>query len=60
MKKYTIFSCNKMAVSDRRPFSLVFAEEDTAVLYTAIPNSTNSKNVAAKEGHVLTYIMIGV
>jgi len=49
-----------MAVSDRRPFSLVFAEEDTAVLYTAIPNSTNSKNVAAKEGHVLTYIMIGV
>ena len=37
-----------MAVSDRRPFSLIFAEEETTVLYTAIPNNTNSNNVAAK------------
>ena len=58
VKKYTIFSCNKMAVSDRRPFSLSFAEEETTVLYTAIPNSTNSKSVAAKhEGYSLTYIV---
>ena len=48
VKKYTKFSCNKMAVSDRRPLSLIFAEEETTVLYTAIPNSTNSKNVAGK------------
>jgi len=48
VKKYTIFSCNKMAVSDHRPFILIFAEGETMVLYTAIPNSTNSKRVATK------------
>ena len=35
-----------MAVSDRRPFILAFAEEETMVLYTAIPNRINSKTVA--------------
>ena len=45
-KKYTIFPCNKMAASDRRPFTFIFAEEETMVLYTAIPNRTNSKSVA--------------
>ena len=41
-----------MAVSDHRPFSLIFAEEENMVLYTAIPNSTNSKSVAEKyEGY---------
>jgi hypothetical protein len=53
-KKYTIFPCNKMAVSDNRPFILIFAEEETALLYTTIPNRTNSKSVAAK--HVSTRI----
>ena len=45
-KKYTIFSCNKMAVSDHRPFSLILADEETTVLYTAIPNKINSKSAA--------------
>jgi hypothetical protein len=45
-KKYTIFSCNKMAVSDHRPFSLILADEETTVLYTAIPNRINSKSIA--------------
>ena len=45
-KKYTIFPCNKTAVSDRRPFTFAVAEEETMVLYTAIPNRTNSKIVA--------------
>ena len=35
-----------MALSDRRPFSLNFAAYETRVLYTAIPNKTNSKSVA--------------
>jgi len=43
-----------MAVSDHRPFILMFAEEETMLLYTTIPNRTNSKSVAAK--HVLTRI----
>jgi hypothetical protein len=47
-KKYRIFSHNKMVVSDRRPFSLILAEGETMVLYTANPNNTNSKSVAAK------------
>lgn len=37
-----------MVVSDRRPFSLILAEGETMVLYTANPNNTNSKSVAAK------------
>ena len=37
-----------MAVSDRRPFISTLAEEETMVLYTAIPNRTNSKSVAGK------------
>ena len=45
-KKYTIFPCNKIAASDRRPFIFIFAKEETMVLYTAIPNRTNSKTVA--------------
>ena len=43
-----IFSDNKMAVSDRRPFISTLAEEETMTLYTAIPNRTNSKSVAGK------------
>jgi hypothetical protein len=43
-----------MAVSDNRPFILIFAEEETMPLYTTIPNRTNSKSVAAK--YVLTRI----
>jgi len=43
-----------MAVSDRRPFRWTLAEEETMVLYTAIPNRTISKSVAEKRGHVLT------
>jgi hypothetical protein len=43
-----------MAVSDNRPFILIFTEEETMLLYTTIPNRTNSKSVAAK--HVLTRI----
>ena len=35
-----------MAVSDRRPFMSALAEEEAIVLYTAIPNRTNSKSVA--------------
>ena len=45
-KKYTIFSDNKMAVSDRRPFIWALAEEETIALYTAIMNRINSKSVA--------------
>ena len=43
-----------MAVSDNRPFILIFAEAETILLYTTILNRTNSKSVAAK--HVLTRI----
>ena len=43
-----------MAVSDNRPFILIFAEEENMLLYTTIPNRINSKSVAAK--HVLTRI----
>jgi len=53
-KKYKIFPCNKVAPSDNRPFILIFAEEETILLYTTIPNRTNSKSVAAK--HVLIRI----
>ena len=51
-KKYMIFSCNKMAASDRRPLSLIFTEEENMVLYTAIPNRINSKSVAARNAKV--------
>jgi hypothetical protein len=52
-KKYMKFSCNKMAVSDRCPFSLIFAEEEAIVLYSTNTNITNSKSVAAKnEGYM--------
>jgi hypothetical protein len=51
-KKYTIFSCNKIAVRDRRPLSSILAEEETMVLYTANANRMNSKRVATKnEGY---------
>ena len=43
-----------MVVSDNRPFILIFADEEIILLYTTIPNRTNSKSVAAK--HVLTRI----
>ena len=43
-----IFSDNKMAVRDRRPFMSTLAEEETMVLYTAIPNRITSKTVAGK------------
>ena len=43
-----------MAVSDNRPFILIFAEEETILLYTTIPNRTNSKSVAVK--HLLIRI----
>jgi hypothetical protein len=46
-----------MAVRDRRPSSLILADEEKMILYTAIPNRINSKSVAAKyEGYVLTDI----
>lgn len=52
-KKYMIFSCNKMAASDRRPLRFIFTEEENMVLYTAIPNRTNSKSVAGRNAKVM-------
>ena len=46
-----------MAVRDRRPFSLILAEEETMILFTVNPNKINSKSVAVKyESYVLTHI----
>ena len=42
-----------MAASDLRPLSLIFIEEENMVLYTAIPNRTNSKIVAARNAKVM-------